>query len=166
MREAAGFALAWLLSLSCGSKAEVDPEVIALPPCAVQRSNAPDGWQSIEAPRGELTLSVPRELAATGEAPGMHGGRVWRDGERMLAVTYGYWSLRSFPPESRKCRLSSGDDHIVVIDWRPKSGTSAVAWLVGSGAGEKFPYDVLLVIKSPRASDRRLFDVILQNADW
>lgn len=163
-----GLALALALSvlLCCHTKAEVDPEVARLPQCAVGNAEQPRDWQTVESPRGELTVALPSEFVATGEPHGVHGGQGWRDRDRKLRMTYGYWSMRSFSSRIAKCRLSLRNREVVFVDYGAKTGTSAAAWLVGSGAGEKPPYDLVIGFSSPRASDRNVFEMILQTVDY
>lgn len=168
MRTHQGLALAVASSLllCCDSKAEVDPEIARLPQCVIEKAEEPRDWQTVESPRGELTVELPPEFVATGEPQGVHGGQGWRHRDRKVRMTYGYWSMRSFPSEIAKCRLSVRNRYVVFVDYGAKTGTLAAAWLVASGAGEQPPYDVVLGFSSPRASDRKVFETILQTADY
>lgn len=152
----------------CSTKAEMDPEFGKLPPCVLLMPETTDvtDWPKVRSPRGELTLRLPPGFAPTAESFGIHGGQVWRDADRKMGMSYGYWSVSSFPPEPRKCKLERGGSAAVVVDYAPPTGISIAVWLVGSGEGEKPPYDLVLHFKSPRDSDRSTFEAILQPARY
>lgn len=159
-------ALACLFFIGCDTRAATDPEIARLSQCVVKNVEQPREWQKVKSPRGELTLALPQKFVATTEPQGIHGGQGWRDRDRRLGMSYGYWSMSSFPPDVARCRLSVRGRDVVVFDYGRKTGTSVVAWFVGSGAGEQPPYDVVFEFSSSRASDQEVFETILQTVRY
>jgi hypothetical protein len=150
----------------CGTKAEVDPEIAKLPPCVMAEVKVPRDWQKASSPAGEFMFRLPPAFVESSEFAGIHGGRIWRAGDRKVHLSYGYWGLRSFPPETARCRGKISGHDVVIIDYRPKDHTFVVAWFVGSGAGRKVSHDILLDLSSPDANDRKVFDVMLESAAY
>ena len=166
MRRIVAVAFALSFVVRCGAKAEVDPEIARLPPCVMADVKVPRDWQKASSPEGAFTFRLPPAYVESSEFAGIHGGRIWRAGDRKLHLSYGYWGLQAFPPQTARCRGEISGHDVVIIDYRPKDHTFVVAWFVGSGAGRKVSHDILLSLSSPDTSDRKVFDVMLESADF
>ena len=152
------------VAIACKGDVELDPEIARLPLCTIASGDLDTKhWMKVEAPREDLTVELPPEFDSV-PSQAMHGGANWQHGTRKLRLAYGYWSLTSFSESAKKCRSRAAGLNVVLFDYEPKKGTSMAAWFVGSGAGEKYPYDIVIGMNSARSSDRAVFQRIVMTA--
>lgn len=159
--------LASLVLLACDPpairKAKKSEWFLALPECSLSATSATKGWREVRAPRGELEFKIPPDFGET-SIESIHGGAAWQRGNAKLSLRYGYYNLASFPSTPQRCRALINDQPVVVFTFAGRQGTSSAAWFVASGAGQKFPYDIVLGFSSTLPSDANIFATILTSA--
>lgn len=163
----------WILLLALLSLPACEPAAMrkakksewfqALPECSLSASSDPSGWRDVRSPRGELELKIPPDFSET-SLESVHGGTAWQRGNARLSLRYGYYNLASFPSTPQRCRALINDQPVVVFTFAGRQGPSSAAWFVASGAGQKFPYDIVLGFSSPLPSDANVFATILNSA--
>jgi hypothetical protein len=163
MRNIFAAALCMLVFTTNGEAARrLDPEVARLPRCTMKELGPGRGWTGFGVPETRVRLRIPPGFAA---APQQflppHRGFTWRDSsERELRVKYGHWSVDSFAGEQGKCLLRMRRMDAVIVTYE----ASLAAWLIDSGKGSRWSYDLLLSMSGARAEDRELFLKIVGSA--
>jgi hypothetical protein len=121
MRNVGAAAVAVMLLASCASQPR--PPAVTCPP-AVQ---AAENWPAVAESTGAYQLRMPSSFTPVppGEVFFVHGGDVWKDGDRRISISFGHWAEMSFDEEpGERCRTRIGDADVFLI----VSPTSVLAW--------------------------------------
>ena len=103
---------------------------LELPTCLLPSLGDTAGWRATY--DGGVKLPAAFVVDSAASAGFIHGGRVWRDGERTYTQSSGHWGFSSFLPDtvSYHCRVQLAEHTLLfnVREWRTRYEASA--WVV------------------------------------
>jgi hypothetical protein len=85
------------------SRDEVGAPETVVPPCFVPAEAITGRWQTIHLMHLPLTLRLPPTFKPDSTDRFIHGGWIWKDGERQFDIGDGNWGERSFGMGSAAC---------------------------------------------------------------
>ena len=140
-----------------------------LPACSQHAAASRKGWTRVVDRFKQFDVQIPPSFVADPHPRYIHGGDIWRDGDRRLTAAYGVWGLDSFGPGSTKCQAEVGGERVVFVTIPVKRGVHELAWFVDSGSGtqERRTTDELLFgVGSPNPRDRAVFYAFVESIIW
>ena len=125
---------------------------LGLPICLLPPLGDTSGWRATHP--GGVKLPAAFVVDSAASAGFLHGGRVWRDGNRTYTQSSGHWGFSSFLPDtvSYHCRVQL-EDHTILFNLREsRNRYHASAWVV-----DTLPKTWTTLHKATGPRDERLF---------
>jgi hypothetical protein len=103
---------------------------LGLPTCLLPPLGDTTGWRPTYP--GGVKLPATFAVDSAASVGFLHGGHVWRDGERTYTQSSGHWGYSSFLPDtvSFHCRIQFGNDTILFNVRESSNRYQASAWVV------------------------------------